>query len=90
MLYNSGRHPDRLSPEDRDRLSYLLIQWFQTFDYVLELGKAGKIDKRWVVGAHKEVSRSARNPEVRQFVERNKHWFSDELLSIFGESQIAS
>ncbi len=87
VLYKSGRQPDSLTAQDRDRLGYLMIQWFQIFDYVLELGERGIIDDRWVRGVRFEMARASRSKESRDFVARNRHWFSPELLSIFGQEE---
>jgi hypothetical protein len=62
-----------------------MIQWFQIFDYVLELGERGIIDDRWVRGVRFEMARASRSKESRDFVALNRHWFSPELLSIFGQ-----
>ncbi len=89
LLYMSGRKPDGLTTQDRDRLGYLMIQWFQIFDYVLDLGKQGIINDRWVAGVRFEMTRASRSELTRDFVARNAHWFSPELLSMFEESKEA-
>ncbi len=44
LLYKSARNSDSITSQERDRLGYLMIQWFLIFDYVLELGKREIID----------------------------------------------
>jgi hypothetical protein len=85
LIYKSGREPDSLTPQDRDRLGYLMIQWFQIFDYVLALGKRGIVDDRWVRGVRFEMERARKSGASRDFVARNEHWFSPELLAMFKE-----
>lgn len=83
LLYKSGSNPDSVTSRDRDRLGYLMIQWFLIFDYVLELGKRGIIEDRWVRGVRFEMERASQSSASRDFVSRNQHWFSPELLEIF-------
>ena len=83
LLYKSGRNPDSITSQERDRLGYLMIQWFLIFDYVLELGKREIIEDRWVKGVRFEMERASRSSESRDFVSRNRHWFSPELLAMF-------
>ena len=83
LLYKSARDSDSITSQERDRLGYLLIQWFLIFDYVLELGKREIIEDRWLRGVRFEMERASRSSESRDFVSRNRHWFSPELLAMF-------
>ncbi len=83
LLYKSARNSNSISSEERDQLGYLMIQWFLIFDYVLELGKRGIIEDRWINGVRFEMERASRSSESRDFVSRNRHWFSPELLAMF-------